>query len=288
MPLNTAKFTGALIGALLAALLIPLLVFYLIRFVTSRIPTRRQLGSQLFPIELEGTNPRFVEGRPELSTYEALRNTAQLTSSTFSASGYSGKVRGFHPNPFADAPVVVGQVPSISSEGEQIKGAAKLPLSLSNTWFVAASNRGPNAYDVVVLLNPGTAEPQVKQMASEIYTHAPQLVRELHDQRAVEADPFDDGGHDGDSNSGPAGPAGPAGGSTPPPPPGFGGSGGFGASPSSGGFGSGPNSGGFGSGGFGSGPNSGGLGSGGFGSGGFGSGPGTRPPPPSQGGFGSN
>ena len=223
VPLNTAKFTGALIGALLAALFIPLLVFYLIRFVTSRIPTRRQLGSQLFPIELEGTNAQFVNGRPELSSQEALMNPAQLTSTTFSASGYNGTVRGFHPNPFADAPVLLEQVPSISSDGEQVKGAAKLPLALPNTWFVAASNRGPNSYDVVALLNPGTPEAQLKQMATEISTNAPQLVRELHDLRAAGADPFDDLGN-GDP--------------TPPPPP----------PPSEGGFGSG----GFGSGGFGS------------------------------------
>ncbi len=271
VPLNTAKFTGALIGALLAALLIPLLVFYLIRFVTSRIPTRRQLGSQLFPIELEGTNAQFVNGRPELSSQEALMNPAQLTSTTFSASGYNGKVRGFHPNPFADAPVLVEQVPSISSDGEQVKGAAKLPLALPNTWFVAASNRGPNSYDVVALLNPGTPEAQLKQMATEISTNAPQLVRELHDLRAAGADPFDDlgGGNGGDSNGGPGGPT------PPPPPPGFG----QGAQP---GPQTGPTPGGFGSGGF---------GSGGFGSGGFGSGPGPQtppPPPPSQGGFGSN
>ena len=261
VPLNTAKFTGALIGALLAALLIPLLVFYLIRFVTSRIPTRRQLGSQLFPIELEGTNAQFVNGRPELSSQEALMNPAQLTSTTFSASGYNGKVRGFHPNPFADAPVLVEQVPSISSDGEQVKGAAKLPLALPNTWFVAASNRGPNSYDVVALLNPGTPEAQLKQMATEISTNAPQLVRELHDLRAAGADPFDDlgGGNGGDSNGGPGGPT------PPPPPPGFG----QGAQP---------------------GPQAGQT-PGGFASGGFGSGPGPQtppPPPPSQGGFGSN
>ncbi|MGV0393918.1 vWA domain-containing protein [Corynebacterium riegelii] len=267
VPLNTAKFTGALIGALLAALLIPLLVFYLIRFVTSRIPTRRQLGSQLFPIELEGTNAQFVNGRPELSSQEALMNPAQLTSTTFSASGYNGKVRGFHPNPFADAPVLVEQVPSISSDGEQVKGAAKLPLALPNTWFVAASNRGPNSYDVVALLNPGTPEAQLKQMATEISTNAPQLVRELHDLRAAGADPFDDlgGGNGGDSSGGPGGPTNPGGPTPPPPPPGFG----QGAQP---------------------GPQTGPT-PGGFGSGGFGSGPGPQtppPPPPSQGGFGSN
>ena len=257
VPLNTAKFTGALIGALLAALFIPLLVFYLIRFVTSRIPTRRQLGSQLFPIELEGTNAQFVNGRPELSSQEALMNPAQLTSTTFSASGYNGTVRGFHPNPFADAPVLLEQVPSISRDGEQVNGAAKLPLALPNTWFVAASNRGPNSYDVVALLNPGTPEAQLKQMATEISTNAPQLVRELHDLRAAEADPFDDLG-----NGGPTGPGGPT---PPPPPPGFG----QGAQP---------------------GPQAGQT-PGGFGSGGFGSGPGPQtppPPPPSQGGFGSN
>lgn len=252
VPLNTAKFTGALIGTLLAALLIPLLIFYLIRYLTSRIPTRRQLGSQLFPVELEGTNASFVNGRPELSSQEALMNPAQLTSSTFSASGYNGAVRAFHPNPFADAPVLLEQTPSISGEGEQVKGAAKLPLALPNTWFVAASDRSPNSYDVVALINPGTPDAQLKQMASDISTRAPQLVRELHDLRQEQVDPLEGlgGGNQGGGSGGPAGPSGPGGSTPPPPPP--------------------PN-------GFGQGPST----------GGFGSGPGTQTPPPRQGGFGS-
>lgn len=192
VPLNTAKFTGALIGTLLAALLIPLLIFYLIRYLTSRIPTRRQLGAQLFQLDMDGARARFVNGEPTLSTNEALRTPASLTPTSFNAFSYGGQVRRFHPNPFADAPVILQQTPSINSEGEQIKGAAKLPLALTNTWFVAPSDRGPEAYDVVALINPGTPEQQLRQMAGDIQTRAPQYARELHDSREVEQTPTDD------------------------------------------------------------------------------------------------
>lgn len=191
VPLNTAKFTGALIGTLLAALLIPLLIFYLIRYLTARIPTRRELGAQSFPIDMDGSQPRFVNGKPELSAHEALRTRATLAPTSFRAFTYEGKVRGFHPNPFADAPVLLQQTPSLNSEGEAVKGAAKLPLALTNTWFVAPSSRGPDAYDVVALVNPGTPEEHLQQMAGEIYTRAPELVRELHDTRQASATPTD-------------------------------------------------------------------------------------------------
>ena len=189
VPLNTAKFTGALLGTLLAALLIPLLIFYLIRYLTARIPTRRQLGAQSFPIDVDGSHARFVNGDPKLSTRDALRNAATLTPTSFTAFQCQGKVRGFHPNPFADAPVLLQQTPSISSEGDQVKGAAKLPLALTNTWFVAPSSRGPQAYDVVALINPGTPEQQLSQMAGEIRTRAPKLALQLHETRAANATP---------------------------------------------------------------------------------------------------
>ena len=304
VPLNTAKFTGALLGTLLAALLIPLVIFYLIRYLTARIPTRRQLGAQRFQIDVDGAQARFVNGEPKLSTQEALRTPATLTPTSFTAFQYEGTVRGFHPNPFADAPVVLTQTPSLSEDGDQVKGAAKLPLALTNTWFVAPSSRGPQAYDVVALINPGTPEQQLSQMASEIRTRAPKLARQLHETRAAETTPTEGaapgqkrglggrgrGGNDDANQQMPP---------TPPTPPTQ-----QGGNYTSGGFGSGNqggpgntggpgNQGGFGSGWGASGGNphnQGGFGSGGWGSSG-GSNPGGSNPggyQPRPGGFGSN
>lgn len=256
VPLDTAKFTGALVAALLAALLIPLLIFYLIRFLTARIPTRRQLGAQVFPMEMEGNTPRFVHGTPELSMEQALATPVGLTSTTFRAAGYEGEVRGFHPNPFADAPVVIKQKPSTSANGNQVADAAALPLALPNTWFVVGSNRGQNAYDVVALLNPGTPLQQLQQMSKDIQSQAPQRVRELHDARVAASDPLDRPGDPAPKRRGRGGKQ------TPPPPP-------QPAEPTNR-YPAPPEQ------------------QGGFGSGGFGSGPTPPPPPPpAGGGFGS-
>ncbi|MBG6122891.1 vWA domain-containing protein [Corynebacterium aquatimens] len=212
VPLNKAAFTGALIGALLLSLIIPLLIFYLIRYLTSRIPTKATLRTRAFRLDTSGGYPAFVDGSPRLGEDNSNESVASLSPNSFSASGYSGKVKALNLNPFSEVPVVVEQVPSVSDKNAQVKNAAKLPLSLNGSWFVAANPQEPNAYDAVVLYSAATPQEKLDQLAIDIERNAPSLVEKIAQQRPAEQvnaagdpnDPFS--GTQAPSTSGPADP----------------------------------------------------------------------------------
>lgn len=266
VPVDAATFALAFIAALAAALLIPLLILYLVRWLTARIPND-SMGVIRIPVTSEnGLLTYQGESRPNIDPAAAGRNQVVHNGRRFNADVYVVKVKSFQLNPFAPPVALVEQTPSISKEGSQEKGHAKLPVAVQNSWFLVARSSDPSEMDLVVLARTPIMDNGV-ELANEIMQKAPTLASDLSEQLAEPeqtatppSGPFTPGAT-GTSSS-------PGSGNT-------GGFGGFGSGGQSGtgGFGSGGSGG---SGGFGSGGQS---GTGGFGSGGFGSG--------KPGGFGS-
>ncbi|QGU08350.1 hypothetical protein COCCU_12250 [Corynebacterium occultum] len=259
VPINTTTFLAALISALLLALLIPLLVLYAVRFFTAKIP-REAFAAVRIPLEYKDGLLTY-EGRnqPDLNSRTTAQNQVNISEGQFHADGYQVQVKSFQLNPFAEPVAVVEHVPSISGEGKQDQGRAKLPLVVQGSWFLAARSGEPAQLELVAFPYLPSDPGQLNELTHDITHYAPnlaeQLLEELDD---VPAQP-------GDAN-----PGAPGGGDTPAQPgteypqPNFGGgfgSGGPNGPTPGGGFGSGGPGGGFGSGGPG-GPNPGG----GFGS----------------------
>lgn len=280
VPIDKASFAAAFIIAMLLALLIPLLFLYAVRYLTARFP-KEPMGVVRIPVTLQDGLLKY-QGRvqPEIDPVDVGKQQVTVVNGTrFNADAYPVEVKSFQFNPFAEPVAVVKQSPSISGNGAQDKGRARLPLAVQNSWFLAANPVDPSTMDLVALVrHPFDREGQM--MVHDITQNAPQLAERLAQQleKPEQSTPPSPGDFapQGDSpgSGAPTGPGGFGSGPTYGGTPGTGSPGGFG----SGGFGS---AGGFGSGGA---DGSGTTGStGGFGSGGgFGSrGPGG------SGGFGS-
>ncbi len=289
VPVDASTFLAALIAALVLSLLIPLLMLYLVRYATARIPTG-SMGAVRIPVDLsDGVVTYRGQSRPEIDPAVAVANQISARSRGFHADGYSVRVRSFYLNPFASPTTVVEQGPSISGEGKQEKGRARLPLAPQNAWFLTARSTDPSKMDLVVLPRIPLDQDAAAQLGNEIAQAAPALAKELSEQlpeqeeqhRTETPPPFPGGsGGPGPGGFGGSGGFGSGGfgsggfGSSGSRPGGFGGSGGSGGSWGSGGSGGSGNSGGFGSGGPGGPGGFGGSGGswGSGGSGGFGSG----------------
>ena len=279
VPIDKASFAIAFIIALVLALLIPLLILYAVRYFTARIP-KDPMGAVRIPVTLQDGVLRYNgQVHPEIDPVDVGKQQVTVINGTrFNADAYPVEVKRFQLNPIAEPVALVQQTPSISGDGKQDKGRAKLPLAVQNSWFLAANPVDPSTMDLVVLArHPFDGEGQ--NMIQDISQNAPQLAEQLSQQLETpeQSPPAASAFVPQDSAPGAATPSGSGG---------FGGSGDTGGSPTFGGP-----AGGFGSGGFGSGGSEGpgssggsagpGSSGGGFG-GGFGSGS-----PGGSGGFGS-
>lgn len=182
VPLNAGVFGLAFIGALLGALLIPLGLLYLIRFLTSKIPSNPPMGAVSYPVIHDGHTIQLPNGKPEFSAATANQNPVSRSAKKVTAAGFTGCVAGFHPNPFAETPVVLESAPSIGGSGEQSKGRAKLPLSLSNSWFVVGNPTDDRLYTIVAILALGTPMAQLEELEREIDREMPTHVQTLREQ----------------------------------------------------------------------------------------------------------
>lgn len=260
VPIDKATFAIAFVIALALALFIPLLFLYAVRYHTARIP-KDNMGYVRMPVTIDDGLIRFAgQTRPEIDPTVVGQQQMHNNGKSFNADVYSVKVRSFQLNPFAEPVAVVQQAPSISGEGKQLKGHAKLPTAVQDTWFLAADPTDPTAMDLVVLARH-PLENGGKNLVDSIMHKAPDLAEELSRQleKPAEATPPSVGGVI-PADSGPRA-----------------------TGPATDGFAPGTSAGGFGSGGFGSGGTG---GSGGFGSGSSGGGFGSGNPGGS-GGFGS-
>lgn len=255
VPIDTTTFIAALILALLLALLIPLLILYAVRFWSARISRKFAMSAVRMPIEFNGEVLQY-DGRstPDLESQTTTSNQVIVNGSRFNVQGHTLSVKRFQFNPIASPVVIVGTRPSISFNGKQEGGKAKLPLAVHGSWFLTASGVDPSQMELIALPNLPLDKSQIDRMVVDIMNKAPDHARELKKQLIdAAATPSTKTPTRGQTPSAPAAPAGQ--------PPNYGG--GFGSG-SGGGFGSGNSGGGFGTGG--STPDSGG----GFGGGGFG------------------
>lgn len=183
IPLNTAKFTGAVIAALLAAILIPLLLLYAIRWFTSRIDKQQQFGAQRFNVESNGTLYTF-DGRntPVIDVDRVNENRINHNGREFHAAGSHLRVKSFSWNPFSETPVLVEEAPSIASTGKQAaKNHAQLPLSVQGQWFLTHNPRS-NGIDLVVLPRLPLTQEDKQRMEQDIEDKLPQLFDALQEQ----------------------------------------------------------------------------------------------------------
>ncbi|WP_241228265.1 vWA domain-containing protein [Corynebacterium hylobatis] len=271
VPIDRGTFAAAFVLALVLSLLIPLLILYAVRWFTAKIP-KDSMGAIRIPVEYEnGVLTYQGRTRPEIDPVTAGQSQIVNNGRQFNADSYTVKVKSFQLNPFAAPVALVSQTPSISGEGKQEKGHARLPVAVQNNWFLAARPDDPGRMDLVVLAR--TPVEDSAGLANDIIQNAPTQAGVLAEQLAEPEPPTTPAGGSFGTRTGNTGSASGSGGFG-----GFGGSGqaGPGSAGGSGGFGSG----GFGSGGPGNTGGSGGFGSGG--SGGFGSGG-----QPGSGGFGS-
>ncbi|WP_075727661.1 hypothetical protein [Corynebacterium aquilae] len=183
VPLNKGIFAVALVASLLLALAIPLGLVYLIRYLTAKIPAQ-YYGALRIPLKVSGDRVLYNgKAEPHISIDDAAKNqipTGDQRSAV--VRGYPLQVKSFSLNPLARPYVEVDAVPSISGDGAQVGNAAKLPLAVHNTWFIAASPTNSNHLDLVVLprlpLDATTRDALVEDIAGA----APGLVETLRKQ----------------------------------------------------------------------------------------------------------
>lgn len=185
VPLNTGKFIFAFIMSLLVGILIPLGLIYLIRYVSSRIPRQRR-KVQVFAAKEENGVVSLQNGR-DIVLRLAEGQVLPDSSDNLSVGGYRCTVKRPNLDPTKEAPVLVKQIPSISGKGEHVKGEAKLPLSLSFSWFVAAHPGIPSLYDVVAIYPEAPQNADLQALESDIrsnYQYRVQAVKELGEKFA--------------------------------------------------------------------------------------------------------
>ncbi|PRQ10576.1 hypothetical protein C1Y63_10710 [Corynebacterium sp. 13CS0277] len=186
VPLNKGIFAVALVTSLLLALLIPLALTYLVRYLTAKIPAQYYGGLRI-PLKVSGDRVLY-NGKtdPHISIDEAARNqlpTGDQRSAV--VRGYPLQVKAFGRNPLQSPYVEVDAVPSIAGDGAQVGGAAKLPLAIHNTWFIATDPSNSNHLDLVVIPRLPLDATTRDALVEDISANAPGLVETLRKQAAA-------------------------------------------------------------------------------------------------------
>lgn len=194
VPVNAAKFTIGLIIALILAIGIPLLLLYLIRYVTAR-PPRHALRYYEVPatfdqdsstLQISATDANWLR-RLTLGEQAVTTNYVVTSGNRLRAGSTSLSVVRFLLNPVAAAHMRVDNPLSASPWGTS-KGAAKLPLSVYNSWFIIRDPRDASTMTVVILTENHISPDTCDSLQQSIDQRAANVAAVLA-SKPVESDP---------------------------------------------------------------------------------------------------
>lgn len=168
-PVNKPVFAGVFILVLALAILIPLIILYIIKYVTGLL-VQSTLHAKSFPVVVKnGRVIREDTGQSLAFSFEELVLQSQGVKPQAREVLLAGKkIRaryGF--NPFSSAYAVAETGPSIGNLGRQIKGAAKLPLSLRRTWVLYADPYTKDKGQLLVIVDPNVQQSELDALATE-------------------------------------------------------------------------------------------------------------------------